>query len=129
MPTRKISIRLEEELLSLKPPDMGLTEWIREAIHTWKLVKSGELNTLLKTIEDLKKTGQALRECPNIEALKEVADRIREDIKALEEYTHIVKRLEWFTEELGELKGKLEKSLIYRPQLWERTCYEEREEF
>jgi len=42
MPTRKICIRLEEELLALRPSDMGLTAWIREAIKAWQLAKNGE---------------------------------------------------------------------------------------
>jgi len=36
MAKKLIGIRLEEELLSLKPVDVSISDWLRECIHTWK---------------------------------------------------------------------------------------------
>jgi len=118
----------QPQVLKLKPPDMGLTEWIREAIHTWRLVKSGELEMVLSMLEELRKTGKELVTCPNLEALKEIVERLKKDIKALEKYSDIVERLEMYTDELYEMKKRLEAGLIYRPRLWERSYSWEDEE-
>ncbi|NPA40827.1 MAG: DUF342 domain-containing protein [Aquificae bacterium] len=121
MATKLIGVRLEEELLELKPEGMRTTDWIRECIHVWKLAKEGELKELLKKVEELKEAGEELRKCPNIDSLKRVADELEEATKALREYKRVVENLEWYGSKLYELKKELEKSLIHRPNLYQRS--------
>ena len=133
MATKYVGIRLEEELLRLKPENMTLSDWIRECIHVWKLTKEGQLKDLFQKVEELTQAGEELRKCPNINSLKKVADEIERSIKALKEYKQIVENLQWYEKELKNLSKELKEKLIYRPQLYKRTSsydyeYEEWEE-
>ena len=121
MGTRYVGVRIEEELLNLKPEDVKLSDWIRECIHAWRLLKEGELKELLAKVDELTQAGEELRKCPNIDSLKKVADEIEEAIDALKEYSRIVKNLEWYGKELRNLKEELEKRLVYRPNLYVRS--------
>lgn len=120
MGTRYVGVRIEEELLRLKPEDINLSDWIRECIHTWRLTKEGELKELLSKVEELTQTGEELRKCPNIDSLKKVAVELEEAIGALQEYKRIVDNLEWYGRQLEELKDKLESKLVYHPNLYTR---------
>ncbi len=121
MGTKYVGVRIEDELLKLKPKGMKITDWIRECIHVWKLTKEGELKELLKKVEELKETGEELRKCPNIDNLKRIADELEKATEALWEYKRIVDNLQWYGEQLSNLKSELEKRLVYRPRLYERA--------
>jgi len=121
MGTKYIGVRIEEELLNLKPEDMKITDWIRECIHTWKLAKEGELKGLLKKVEELKETGEELRKCPNIDSLKRVAEELEKATQSLKEYKRIVDNLRYYGEQLEKLSREIEKSLIYKPNLYQRS--------
>ncbi len=121
MGTRYVGVRIEEELLKLRPEDVNLSDWIRECIHTWRLTKEGELKELLSKVGELTQAGEELRKCPNIDSLKKVADEIEEAIKALKEYKRIADNLKWYTEQIDTLKKELEKRLVYRPNLYVRS--------
>ena len=121
MGTRYVGVRIEEELLKLKPENMKLSDWIRECIHAWRLMKEKDLQELFTRIEELTQVGEELRKCPNIDSLKKVADELEQASKALMEYKRIVDNLEWYGEQLKELKKNLQESLIYRPNLYTRS--------
>ena len=124
MATKYIGIRLEEELLKLKPKNMKVSDWIRECIHVWKLTKEGELKELLKKVEELRETGEELRNCPNIDSLKKIADEIEKATQNLREYKRIIENLEYYGKQLEELRKELEKTLIYKPDLYKRSYNE-----
>ena len=121
MATKYVGIRLEEELLQLKPSDMTLSDWIRECIHVWKLCKNGELKALLKELEEIKETGQALRNCPNLDRLSEVAKEIEKATRKLKEFKELVENIEYYTRMIEEVKEKIEDRLVYRASLYERS--------
>ena len=98
MGTRYVGVRIEEELLKLKPENMKLSDWIRECIHAWRLMKEKDLQELFTRIEELTQVGEELRKCPNIDSLKKVADELEQASKALMEYKRIVDNLEWYGE-------------------------------
>ena len=120
MGTRYVGVRIEEELLKLKPEDISLSDWIRECIHTWRLTREGELKELFDRVEELTQAGEELRKCPNIDSLKKVADELEKATVALKEYKRVVDNLEWYGEQLKELRDKLESKLIYHPNLYTR---------
>ncbi len=121
MGTKYVGVRIEEELLKLKPENMKLSDWIRECIHAWRLMKEKDLKELFTRIEELTQVGEELRRCPNVDSLKKVAEEIEEAIDALKEYRRIVRNLEWYGKELEKLKDELEKRLVYRPNLYTRS--------
>ncbi len=121
MATKLIGVRIEKELLKLKPEGMRTSDWIRECIHVWKLAKEGELKELLEKVEELKETGEELRKCPNIDSLKRVAEELEKATEALREYKRIVDNLKYYGEQLRELSSELKKRLVYRSSLYERA--------
>lgn len=129
MATKYVGIRLEEELLKLKPENMTLSDWIRECIHVWRMTKEGQLKELFQKVEELTQAGKELRKCPNIESLKKVADEIEKSIKALSEYKQIIENLEWYKKQLRSLSKELQEKLIYRPNLYQRTNTYENDEW
>lgn len=129
MATKYVGIRLEEELLKLKPENMTFSDWIRECIHVWRMTKEGELKELFKKVEELTQASEELRKCPNIDSLKKVADEIEKSIRALSEYKQLIENLHWYEKELKSLSKELRERLIYKPNLYQRTHTYQSEEW
>ena len=120
MATKYVGVRLEEELLKLKPENMTLSDWIRECIHVWKICKNGDLKKLIKELEEIKETGKTLMNCPNLDRLSEVAEEIEEATKKLKEFKELVESIEYYTEMIEKVKEKIEDKLVYHARLYER---------
>ncbi len=130
MPKRFIGIRLEEELLSLKPEGVSYSDWIRECVHIWKLTKEGEIKELLKGLEELSQKVEKVKECPDlleakkvIKSLEKVAFSLNEFISDLRTSLRVLSDLENLVEEIESFRRKVEETLVYRKPAWERSSW------
>lgn len=127
MPKKFVGLRLEEDLLSLKPQNVSFSDWIRECIYVWKQTKEGEIEKLLEEYEKLAKRVETLRKCPDLEKLSEVLKRINKLsdefftlVMQLRTSLGVLENLEDLTKEVRNFKSRIEESLVYQKPGYER---------
>ena len=136
MAKKLVGVRLEEELLNLKPDDVSFSDWLRECIHTWKLTKSGDIKKLLEGLEELSRKVEKVKECPDLGEIEAVIQNLEKVVSTLNDFVFKLRSslfvLENLSNLVSEIKGfreKVEKTLIYSKPAYERSLEWEDEEF
>jgi len=128
MPKKLIGVRLEEELLSLKPADVSLSDWLRECIHTWKLTKSGDIKKLLEGLEELSLKVEKVKECPDLEDIETVIQNLEKVVSTLNGFIFKLRSslgaledLQDIISEIREFRERVEKTLVYQKPSYKRS--------